>query len=81
MLADVFSYVAGAMVLVALIMLLMEAPARVPIVCCYCDAVTLAALATLLVEDCSAQTGHFVPWCTDGSTILIEVWTEKCEVR
>jgi hypothetical protein len=68
-LAGVISNVAGAMVLVALIVLLMlEALARVPIVCCYCDAVTLAALTTLLAEDCSAQTGHLVPWCTDKAT-------------
>jgi hypothetical protein len=80
-LAGVISNVAGAMVLVALIVLLMEALARVPIACCYYDAVTLAALTTLLVEVCSAQTGHFVLWCSDGSTILIEVWTERCEVR
>jgi hypothetical protein len=57
-LAGVISNVAGAMVLVALIVLLMEALARVPIVCCYYDAVALAALTTLLVEDGSAQTGH-----------------------
>jgi hypothetical protein len=57
-LAGVISNVAGAMVLVAPIVLLMEATARVPIVCCYYDAVTLAALTTLLVEGWSAQTGH-----------------------
>jgi hypothetical protein len=57
-LAGVISNVAGAMVLVAPIVLLMEALARVPIVWCYYNAVTLAALTTLLVEGCSAQTGH-----------------------
>jgi hypothetical protein len=80
-LAGFTSRAAGAVVLGALIVLLMEALARVPIVCCYYDAVALAALTALLVEVCSAQTGHFVLWCSDGSTILIEVWTVRCEVR
>jgi hypothetical protein len=38
------------MVLVALIVLLAEASARVPMVCCCYDAVTVAALTALLVE-------------------------------
>jgi hypothetical protein len=46
------------MVLGALFVLRMEASAQVPIMGCYCDAVTLAALIALCVGGCSAQTSH-----------------------
>ena len=49
-LACVISNVAGAMVLVALIVLLADVSARVPMVCFCYEAEALAALTALLVE-------------------------------